>query len=331
MQSEGDRSQPDPLDDETVDLVVEEMTDPRLKETVEMTAMEIEAAREDSAKVPQVSTVDFVTGQAAWISMKSPRKVTENEDSHGLVTIHPKRGLLVIADGLGGHRAGRAASQLAVKVIKKGFPDHRLNTENGHIVISGGLRVPVGRLSKQEEDSQSRQIILERIESANRRLLSNRSGSATTLALAEVSGDRVRTYHVGDSLILVTSQRGRIKHETISHSPVGYAQEAGVFSEVEAIMHEDRHLVSNVVGSRDMSIEIGPWVKLAIRDTVILASDGLFDNLLGYEIVDRIRKGRLEDGVQQLAETAVERMCTANNGLPSKPDDLTILAYRRRK
>ncbi len=55
--------------------------------------------------------------------------------------------------------------------------------------------------------------------------------------------------------------------------------------------HEERHLVSNVVGTDDMRIELGPPLKLARYDTVLLASDGLLDNLYTDEIVELIRKG----------------------------------------
>ena len=94
-------------------------------------------------------------------------------------------------------------------------------------------------------------------------------------------------------------------------------------------MHENRHLVSNVVGSREMSIEIGLWIDLAPRDTLLLASDGLFDNLYAKEIVEHIRKGPLESGVREMAELALHRMRYPEANLPSKPDDLTILAFRR--
>ena len=47
------------------------------------------------------------------------------------------------------------------------------------------------------------------------------AGSATTLAVAEVVGQTVRTYHVGDSPIWVFGQRGRLKLQTVPHSPVG--------------------------------------------------------------------------------------------------------------
>lgn len=320
MQIDGDQNQPD-IDGSSP-------TDPRLADTVEISPLTLgEAAKKVS--IPEVLTSNFIGGQAAWLTMQSPQKQTGNEDSLDFIEIEPSRGLLVVADGLGGHRGGGAASKLLVTWIKNAFRNGRSRIADDHILISGGLKVPLNALSRPESDNQSRSIVLDRIEQVNRRLLRRKTGSATTIALVEVSANRARTYHVGDSLALVISQRGRIKYGTVSHSPVGYAFEAGVYTEEEAIMHQHRHFVSNVVGSRDMSIEIGQWIDLAARDTILLASDGLFDNLFTHEIIDCIRKGKLESGVQSLAEIAVERMTSPIPDVPSKPDDLTILAYRR--
>jgi serine/threonine protein phosphatase PrpC len=130
-------------------------------------------------------------------------------------------------------------------------------------------------------------------------------------------------------MILVVGQRGRVKLQTTSHSPVGFAVEAGVLDEREAMHHEDRHLVSNVVGSPEMKIEIGPRLRLAMHDTVLLASDGLFDNLHIEEIVDRVRKGPLEVAARRLAQDSWERMTCPRSGQPCKPDDLTFILFRR--
>jgi serine/threonine protein phosphatase PrpC len=104
--------------------------------------------------------------------------------------------------------------------------------------------------------------------------------------------------------------------------------ESGIMTAEEALYHPDRHLISNVIGSDQMSVELGPWISLSPRDTVLLASDGLFDNLLQEEIVEFIRIGRPVDCVRKLAELARKRMLVPSMNVPSKPDDLSILLYR---
>ncbi len=301
---------------------------PRLVDTVEMAALPIPVEQPVRPEIPSVSRVRIGNAEAAWITMKSPVRETDNEDAVCAFPVNSDRGLLVVADGLGGHRGGRLASQSLVRSFKRTFSRSAKRTSPPEIIIGGGLKVPLAPPAELT-DADYRSMILDQIDTVNARLLKNRSGSATTLALVEISGNRARTYHAGDSQVFVISQRGHIKHETVSHSPVGYAVEAGILSEVEAIHHEDRHLVSNVIGTKDLSVEIGPWINLSARDTILLASDGLFDNLFSVEIVDLIRTGTLQQGVHKLAELAIERMCSPQPDLPSKLDDLTILAYRR--
>lgn len=67
---------------------------------------------------------------------------------------------------------------------------------------------------------------------------------------------------------------------------------------------------------------------MAPRDTLIIASDGLFDNLLPDEIVEAVRSGPLEEAIGGLIETAQQRMAAQEGTAPCKPDDLTVIAYR---
>jgi serine/threonine protein phosphatase PrpC len=280
--------------------------------------------------LPEVAHQEIAGGEAAWISTRSPSKSSANEDAVAAISIDAGRGLLLVADGLGGHREGRRASQLIRSRMIKAARELAAEQEPASITISKVLRVP-SRFREPIGDAGSRSSILDEIESANQKLLRTRVGCATTLALVEIQGRRARSYHVGDSEILIVSQRGRLKYSTVSHSPIGYAVQSGMLTEEEAMLHPDRHLVSNVVGSDQMSVELGPWVSLSPRDTVLLASDGLFDNLMQSEVIERIRKGRLADGVRDLAILARQRMSFPSGEAPCKPDDLTILAYRSRR
>ena len=153
-------------------------------------------------------------------------------------------------------------------------------------------------------------------------------GACTTMSVVEVSGRTARAYHVGDSMILLISQRGRLKHQTVCHSPVGFALEAGIIDEFEAMIHEERHLVSNVLGHKDMRIEVGSPLHLAKRDTLLAATDGLFDNLLLDEIIELTRKGSLGKAARNMADIARERMMDEFGSMPSKPDDMTFVLYR---
>jgi PPM family protein phosphatase len=73
-------------------------------------------------------------------------------------------------------------------------------------------------------------------------------------------------------------------------------------------------------------------LQLAARDTVLLASDGLFDNLFIDEIVDAIRSGPLVAAADRLVERVQERMKGSDKSdQPCKPDDLTVVLFRPHK
>ncbi len=242
--------------------------------------------------------------RVAVVSQRSPQKETPNEDSAAIIPWGDNAAVLVVADGLGGAALGEEASALAVR----------------------RLRLAIGQADP--EHVMLRSAILNGIEAANRDVLDLGRGAATTLAVVEICGNAMRPYHVGDSGIMAFGQRGKMKLLTTAHSPVGYGVEAGLIDETDAMHHEDRHVVSNVVGAADLRIEIGSEKTLARHDTLLLASDGLFDNLHLSEIVDLARKGPVQRACADLQSTARRRMTEPADGVPSKADDLTIIVCR---
>jgi serine/threonine protein phosphatase PrpC len=155
------------------------------------------------------------------------------------------------------------------------------------------------------------------------------TGAATTLAVVEASGSTLRSYHIGDAEILLTGQRGKLKFKTIAHSPVGYAVEAGLLENEEALLHEDRHIVSNCVGVEDMHIDMGPVLPFARYDTLLIASDGVFDNLMQDQLIEIIRKGPLRKVSESLLKTCRDSMRGESASHPGKPDDLSFILLRR--
>jgi len=208
-----------------------------------------------------------------------------------------------VADGLGGLPAGAVASGLAVNILSR-------------------------LINKSTNDTVLRDIILDGFEKTNQTIISQGIGSATTLAVAEITDNYIRTYHVGDSTILITGQRGKIKLQTVAHSPMGYAVESGLLEENEAVHHDERHIVSNVVGAADMSITVGSNIKLSKYDTLLIASDGVFDNLYVDEIVEIIRKGSLKNAAEQLVYKCNERMLDNDPDKPGHKDDLSFILFR---
>lgn len=239
----------------------------------------------------------------AWVyTAASPDRVTEPNEDALAVAGDGEGVLLAVADGVGGRRGGHRASSIVIDAV------------------AHALEYPT--------DDPKRRVI-DAIHRANIELTQDPDAGATTIAVVELSGDAMRSFHVGDSTTLVSGQRGRIKVRTVDHSPVGYLLAAGDITEEEAILHTDRHFVSNAVGDLAMQVEVGPNVGLAPRDTLILGTDGLFDNVRTSEIVEIIRKGPLEAAAKTLARKGRQRMLRPEPGAPSKPDDMTFILYRR--
>ncbi len=242
------------------------------------------------------------TGSIAAYSAPYPDATWPNQDC-ALIAPMPWGTVLAVADGLGGAPSGHEASKIAVTELARS-------------------------LSEQDTELEARGAILDAFESGNRAICDLAVGAATTLAVVEIRGRSFRPYHAGDSSILVCGSRGKSKFVSVPHSPVGYAVEAGLIDADEALHHEELNLVSNVLGSSAMRIELGAAFELAERDTVVLATDGLFDNVHQDEIVEIVRSGPLNAAADALAKLATERMHTPDSNKPSKPDDLTFVLYR---
>ncbi len=252
----------------------------------------------------EVEATELAGGLAAVFTVRSPLRETANEDGAALIPIDGRSAVLAVADGLGGGAGGKQASRVALASVADSL---------GRVVSAGG---------------RLRTAVLDGLEEGNRAVRGLGIGAGTTFAAVGVSAGEIRPFQVGDSLILVAGGGGRVKWRTVSHSPVGYAVEAGILDETEALLHEDRHLVSNFLGAPEMRIEIGPRMKLAKRDTVLLASDGLADNLSLDEIAEALKSRSLEAAVGELVREARKRMVEPAAERPSKPDDLTVVAYR---
>jgi serine/threonine protein phosphatase PrpC len=237
-------------------------------------------------------------------SRRSPDKDSPNEDSAAVIPIGASALVVAVADGVGGAPSGREASRIAVESL-------------------------LAALTKQAlEPDRLRHAILDAVEAANKAILEMGRGAATTIVIAEIVSNQLRSYHVGDSELISVGQRGRVKQRIIPHSPTGFAVEAGLMNEEEAVKHDQRHVLFNVIGAPDMRVDMGTAVTIAIHDTVLLASDGLLDNLFADEIIEIIRRGPLDEAADRLMEAARKRMITEDGTSPCKPDDLTVILYR---
>lgn len=253
---------------------------------------------------PTLMHEQLASGSVVLCGAADPTQDNRPTEDRAAAWSLPDTTVLTVADGVGGHATGGQAADLAIDSL---------------------------RASVEREDGPAvRHAVLDAFERANRRVRELGTGAATTLATAIITNRKLRALHVGDSVIMVVGGRGAIRLQTVAHSPVGYALESGLLSQGEALHHEDRHVVSNVVGQSDMRVELHAPITLKPRDTVVLATDGVLDNLDVAEVAELVRRGPLAAAAENLARACRKRMLEPADGHPSKPDDATFVLFRPR-
>lgn len=253
-------------------------------------------------------------GEAVFFSSKAFDKTTGNEDAALFCELPGAVTVLAVADGVGGLPAGAEAAATAIGAVQRAIERAAVRAAD--------------RVADREEGDTLRSAIFDAFEDANAKLLEQGVGAGTTLVVVAVRDGTARAYHAGDSGALLVGQRGRVRFETIPHSPVGYGVAAGMLEPSETHHHDERHLLSNCVGSRDMRVEVGAPVPMAPRDTLLLATDGVLENIERRNLIDQIRSGSLLQAATDLQARLRLTMAGVDPKLPAHPDDATALLFR---
>lgn len=224
-----------------------------------------------------------------------------NEDCYAIV---PDLGLYLVADGMGGHRAGQIASQFASKAAIREVGEWK------------DSNVPLARRLARAVASANREIF------AAAEAKPELSGMGTTFVGLLFGGDHVALAHVGDSRAYLLRQ-GRLCALTEDHSIVAELVRRGELGEIEAASHPHRHVLTRALGVRP-SIE-PDLAELTPQpdDVFILCSDGLTIHVSGSEIVERVRDERNIE----LAATGLIDAANRAGGV----DNTTVLLVRYEK
>lgn len=213
----------------------------------------------------------------------------EQQDSFGfsdLLDLARQGALAVLADGMGGHALGRAASQIAVKTFLDGYP-HKLPDEP----ISATLR----RLL-QDANTAVRAL-------AERQ--GERDNAGSTLAAAVIHQQHLYWIAVGDSRIYLY-RAGQLMPLTEDHV---YARELeravaiGQMHAVEAADHPDREALTSFLGVPELeTIECNLQpVPLQSGDRVLLCSDGVYRALDETELAEELARPDPQVAAEALA------------------------------
>ena len=192
--------------------------------------------------------------------------------------------LFVVADGMGGHRAGDFASRYTVEVILKGV---RADRE----------RNPIRIIRKAIETANLK--VLEKANSSD-----ELAGMGTTVVAATVIGHYVYVANVGDSRLYLI--RDTIEQITKDHSLVEEMVRIGEINREQARNHPDKNIITRAVGvSSRVRIDFFD-IKLERGDIILMCSDGL-SNMIEDDEIERI----IKEG-SDLPEIALELIGEAN-------------------
>jgi len=186
-----------------------------------------------------------------------------NEDNF---YVREDRGLLVVADGMGGHASGEVASRLAVDVIRDYFDD------------AEGEKPFVGDFDDRCQETTNRLGAAIRL--ANMAIHEAAQGNpkyagmGTTVAAVLIQGNRMGIAHVGDSRVYL-ARAGDLSQLTDDHSLVAEQVKRELISPEEALAAENRNILTRALGIvPEVKVDLGE-MTLADGDRVLLCSDGL--------------------------------------------------------
>lgn len=191
--------------------------------------------------------------------------------------------LFIVADGMGGHKAGEFASKFTVETIVESV-----------------------RTNEQKEPVR---IIEEAIQTANRELIQKArqdetmAGMGTTVVVVTVIGDKAFVANVGDSRMYVIGKE--ISQVTRDHSLVEEMVRMGELAKDAAKDHPDKNIITRAVGAaQDVDVDFFE-VELYPQDYILMCSDGL-TNMVEDEDIRRIVQSQRDvaERVEKLVETA---------------------------
>ena len=226
---------------------------------------------------------------------------SNNEDA---CLVRPLDGIFAVADGVGGNNSGEVASRIAVKEIAR-------QCENASL--------------SDKDDETLKKFFGRCIEDANCKVLElstrnyKNSGMATTMVLLYINGTTAYFTNIGDSRAYVLRDN-KLTQITEDHTYVNTLVKAGVISQQEAEIHENKNMITKAVGA---DYKIDPdFFKININegDILLLCTDGLYDEVDSEFLVNELQSGRTMPVVSE------ELVKEANNRGGS--DNITVVAIK---
>ena len=195
------------------------------------------------------------------------QKRTNNQDYANHYVNRAGRTMIILADGMGGHRAGNIASEMAVTDLGVAWVDTQIDTVNEvREWFANNLEIENQKIHQLGQDDVYK-------------------GMGTTLEAVAIIGNQAIYAHIGDSRIGLI--RGEEYHQlTSDHSLVNELLKAGQLTPEEAASHPQKNIITQSIGQKD---EVQPdfgMITLEPGDYLLLNSDGLTNMISGSESCD---------------------------------------------
>jgi protein phosphatase len=199
--------------------------------------------------------------------------------------------LFVVADGMGGHRAGDYASRYAVEVLTREVEASR-ETDKSLV-----LRQAITRANQELLLAAQADVKLH--------------GMGTTMVVATIEGQHLWVANVGDSRLYLIDET--IHQVTRDHSLVEEMVRQGRISREEARVHKDKNVITRAVGAVDeIQVDICE-LELDLDSQILMCTDGLSNMIPDDEILTIIRTQRdIAEKVERLVQTANDNGGTDN-------------------
>lgn len=248
----------------------------------------------DRGKIRETNEDQFVTAtlmRALWIEQSSLQQAQMHYgDERGHV--------FIVADGMGGARAGEKASAMAVGAIENLL----LNALRWLLTLDGSEEAEVLRDFKLALRSADARVCEAAASDPGL------AGMGTTLTMAYSIGPDLFVAHVGDSRCYL--QRGGVLHRlTHDHTLVSELVEKGLVQPEDAGAHPFRHVITNVVGGPKAGIHAEVHrLQVERGDTLLLCTDGLTGMVADDEITSVLQSSATpQEASEQLVRRANEQ------------------------
>lgn len=211
---------------------------------------------------PSLHRIEVGTGQSAGIER------SHNEDALLVLTSAsageaslPDFGLFIVADGMGGHRAGEVASSVSIRTVARRLTQHTI--------------LQMLDLDPEEDLTPLQDLLRGALEEANEAVVEQVPGGGTTLTAAVLLGNQITIGHVGDSRAYLI-QNGKAEVVTRDHSLVERLRELGQLTNEEAAIHPQRNVLYRAIGQgANLEVDVLSLPKPK-GGHLLICSDGLW-------------------------------------------------------